>query len=737
MMRVAIRGTSLSLRFLSGSRRALARARRAALSARAAPKLSKVPFVNWLGSVFPTEKLPVCSLYLEPGVHDLEYLNTDKDTGCIMDGPQRTMMHDMIGFDVETATEMVLENARSGDTGRSKGVFATARGSGGGKSRILEEIRRNLLRRDKVLPVAITFNFNSEIERDSWFKDVKNLGKAYALSLTVRVASVVFGVSYFSMSKLVQANLDCLDLSSTAVDEMIQEMVIFFVRRVNEGRAALGGPRTPGAVTPMVDTFVLLLDENRKVDAFADEVDMGGYVRTALMNSKLPGVNIGVVISDLGFLPEQLRTGADREVVLFVPPPRLSPERVLELWWKVGGLTAEQKALLLTLIAVYNNTPRGLEYAAEYLHLPKNINRRVNKELVSDLMDHMLVKASIRYAPLFPPTDILKAAFFREKVPVDASLFRAFQDSVITNPLANRSKNAKIIPDVSLLLLRVACDSADSIDDTLARIIEQGIDSVQGAMLGTVDRPPRPGDALEEALTQVLRIRLALAIETGSKSLTLLRLCGLQLEEGYSDDTATALQSPLKLTRTSVASVCAREVVKLGASSYDFSGVAFLAELDAIEVSADRPIRILRSARGDSWDVCVKAHNPDTGRPFHIFFDCKSGAEFVPGRNNSTVEELLRERQQYINTATVLSSGTAGGPPRDHVYIYCITHDGIPEGTLPPHKGEAGGLVVNGRDLLPHHCAIMARDRTLELLGPFAELYRAVRSSLSHKLAVE
>ena len=735
-MRVAIRGTSLSLRVFSGSRRALARARRAAPSARAAPKLSKVPFVNWLGIVFPAEKFPVCPLYLEPGVHDLEYLNTDKDTGCIMDGPRRTMMHDMIGFDVETATEMVLENARSGDTGRSNAVFAIARGSGGGKSRILEEIRRNLLCRDKVLPVAITFNFNSGIEVDKkWWNALDNVGKAYALSLTARVASVVFGLSYSLTYDCMFTNYSSLDLSSTAVDAMIQEMVIFFVRRVNEGRAALGGPRTPGAVTPMVDTFVLLLDENRKVDAFADEDDMGGYVRNALLNYRLPGINIGVVISDLGFLPELLRTSTDRKVVLLVPSPRLSPERVLELWWKVGGLTAEQKALLLTLIAVYNNTPRGLEFAAEYLHLPKNINRLVDKELVSDLMDHMLVEANDRYAPVFPPTDILKASFFREIVPVDATLLSAFQDSVITNPLANRSKNAKIIPDVSLLLLRVACNSADTI--TLARIIEQGIDSVQGAMLGTVDHPPRAGDALEEALTQVLRIRLALAFEPGSESLTLKRLCGLQLEEGYSDVTATALDSPLKLTRTSVASVCAREVVKMSASSYKSSGIAFLAELDAIEMSADCPIRILRSAPGDSWDVCVKAHNPDTGRPFHIFFDCKSGAEFVPGRNNSIVDELLRERQQYINTATVLSSGTAGGPPRDHVYIYCITHDDIPEGTLPLRKGEAGGLVVNGRDLLPHHCAIMGRDRTLELLGPFAELYRAVRSSLSHKLAVE
>jgi hypothetical protein len=109
----------------------------------------------------------------------------------------------------------------------------------------------------------------------------------------------------------------------------------------------------------LADTFVLLLDENRKVDTIANQSDMSGNLRAALMNRKLPGLNVAVVISDLGFLPDELRTGTDRKVVLLVPPPRLSPDRVLETWWKPKqGSTEEQRALLLRLIAVYNNMPR-------------------------------------------------------------------------------------------------------------------------------------------------------------------------------------------------------------------------------------------------------------------------------------------------------------------------------------------------------------------------------------------
>jgi hypothetical protein len=117
--------------------------------------------------------------------------------------------------------------------------------------------------------------------------------------------------------------------------------------------------------------------------------------------------------------------------------------------------------------------------------------------------------------------------------------------------------------------------------------------------------------------------------------------------------------------------------------------------------------------------VCVKAYNPSTGRPFHVFFDCKSGAEFVPGRNNDRIEKDLIKREQYSQTTTVLGSA------RDHLYIYCITHEGVPEDTLSlntDNKIDVGG-------------AIMGCDGTFELLGPFAELYRVARSSSAKECA--
>lgn len=89
------------------------------------------------------------------------------DTGCVVDDSSHTTMRLIIDFDVERATETVLKIPQSGVTGTDKAVFAIARGSGSGKSRVVKEIRRNLLRRDKMLPVDITFNYKSGNEQEN------------------------------------------------------------------------------------------------------------------------------------------------------------------------------------------------------------------------------------------------------------------------------------------------------------------------------------------------------------------------------------------------------------------------------------------------------------------------------------------------------------------------------------------------------------------------------------------
>lgn len=189
---------------------------------------SKAPFYRWLDQIaFPAASFPVSPLYVKPKVHDKEYLNTVNDTGCIINSPQRTMAHPLIDLDPQAILDSVLEIAAMPADSRAKPVIAIARGMGGGKTRALETLRRLLLRRNGMLPLAITFNTNTPLDRDYWLETAKKAGstpeieKAYAVSLAARMVSAVFGLEYSAVVSRFYANLPQLDLSSSVAPDMI------------------------------------------------------------------------------------------------------------------------------------------------------------------------------------------------------------------------------------------------------------------------------------------------------------------------------------------------------------------------------------------------------------------------------------------------------------------------------------------------------------------------------------
>jgi hypothetical protein len=232
----------------------------------------KLPFPAWLHIVF--QEKSVSPLYVDPKSVD-EILNTEQDTGCIIDDPLRAMTHPMIDFDIEKASQQVLETSKERPNSKLKTVVAIARGMGGGKTRSMEEVRRNLMRRKTTLPIAITFNKKSEIASDPWLEqqtcDAYSFKRVYALSVSARMLSVVFGIPYSKTAELIDENLGRLDWKSVDAPTMIQETLKLVLQRVNEARALLS--------VDLVDTFVLLMDESAKADHKFDKEDLGAIVR--------------------------------------------------------------------------------------------------------------------------------------------------------------------------------------------------------------------------------------------------------------------------------------------------------------------------------------------------------------------------------------------------------------------------------------------------------------------------
>ena len=89
--------------------------------------------------------------------------------GCIIDEPKYAMSIPLLNLNPSALIQTVLTAAEIEPSTRRKPVCATVRGQGGGKTRALEEIRRAILcTRPNVLPIAITFNKDSNSDIDRW-----------------------------------------------------------------------------------------------------------------------------------------------------------------------------------------------------------------------------------------------------------------------------------------------------------------------------------------------------------------------------------------------------------------------------------------------------------------------------------------------------------------------------------------------------------------------------------------
>ena len=361
---------------------------------------------------------------------------------------------------------------------RAKPVITIVRGMGGGKTRALETLRRLLLHRNGVLPLAITFNTKTPLDRDYWLKDAKKAGsipeieKAYAVSLAARMASAVFGMEYDALANRLYANLAQLDLSSSVATDMIRDSMTFLVDCVNSARAQVTPP------TVAISTVVMLLDESRKMNEFTNESDLGSLARAVLLDKPIAqGLSAAHVFSDLSFRGIDLNSTSGREVMILALPPGLNLSQAVSEWGdrQAPGrvLTNETRNMLELVAASLNNMPRALEIVDDFL---RSNDGPINSSLLIDLYNEVTTRAGQKYSPSQPSIEALSAMFFREPVPLDDTLFDAISRSVVTNPITKIVPSSTIVPEASLALLKVL--STDSDANSFVKMVGEGIGSV-------------------------------------------------------------------------------------------------------------------------------------------------------------------------------------------------------------------------------------------------------------------
>ena len=229
------------------------------------------------------------AIYTQARVERREYLmKLATENPAIINDVFDTMAHEVVSLDAKSwATDAQQLAAKNASPKRT--FLATLRGSGGGKTRALEEIRWELLGMEGVLPLAITYNSAMELDAEvelAWSANSNKLN--YAMTVVARLAAVFYG-------KPLDEILDMLlqRAWSGGLKYPIQLIRAFIRHVVAKLRQS----------DMEVKTIVILADE---VASAEEQIapDVTSILRKAVLDeSILPDLQATVVISSLTLFP--------------------------------------------------------------------------------------------------------------------------------------------------------------------------------------------------------------------------------------------------------------------------------------------------------------------------------------------------------------------------------------------------------------------------------------------------
>lgn len=373
----------------------------------------------------------------------------------------------LIDFDVEKAVNECLQISSKKGNNRSKAVFVTVRGSGGGKTRALEEMQRSLLLKDGVLSIAITFNnnWNYETSLERWVEtQVKTRILYNTISVIARMTSVIFDIQFGYVSDLFHKELHSLDKSyQINTDELLRYFIRYIIERILPSRD--------------IKTFILLMDEVMLIEKGLDEIfpenpskDSGSPIRKALLDNNLnvsdtnstelsnniKTVNLGLVVSSLDASALK-KTNYGRALQAINVPSKLNPTRVLDEILGMKDCKDETlKSILKSLVSIVNKTPRLVEILVDFLK-EKNLNPSSDKSFLnSDVIEECFskIKNEIlkRYGQRMTSDRVLSAIVFGDNLKLkDENTLNAIAGSIISNPLESFNIDLDSIKKWSLL----------------------------------------------------------------------------------------------------------------------------------------------------------------------------------------------------------------------------------------------------------------------------------------------
>jgi hypothetical protein len=331
----------------------------------------------------------------------------------------------------------------------------------------------------------------------------------------------------------------------------------------------------------------------------------------------------------------------------------LGVDDVMNKWWKLDEFGLSKDWTLKLLTSTINNLPRALESTG--IMIVSELNKRkqigpmlkVDDDLILSVIDAVLYDLRIKYTALAPgkkrstilfdpstPEYLYELIYLGKKIAMDENVMLLLQSSVFTNSIQIIQKNEEILPEGSILMLIAQALESVTNSGSLLQPSSCLVNTYNGILDVLKSKHRDYGDALESAGINWIQTRIAVAKNSGKKTIKLSELFAIRsLSEKFSfeillPDTENYWNEEILFPR-----LC------------EGSG-KFLAAFNAVQYSN----QMFKSIDGQQWDTMLMTYRRDgvngEQKPFLIFIDFKSKGIMESKQSTKTPVELTQ--YQYV-----------------------------------------------------------------------------------------
>lgn len=639
------------------------------------------------------EEADVHPMYTSPQITRQGYIDALAQSHmAIIDMPAERLALPLLSFKTENEVAKVMDMTALAADPRNKSLVAVVRGTGGGKTRALEELRFALLQQKGLLALAYTYNAgmgmsaaDSAWAEDSSLSRAKQARVCYPFTVVARLACSLYGQELSSIEVPLRRavrlfDFEEWDLSRDFDVEMIRGFIIHAVRKLRSAGT------TVQEVVVLADEVLKVQEDFERNFGIPPNKDITSVLRKAMLDQEIMGdLRSGLVISSLA--PSPLgKTLSERGVVPVELAP-LIPEAIVRDWWGIADAKHQDK--LIATAAALCDLPRAVQFAHDYIKTRSTTDAPSMNEIVS-LMDSVMCRINQRYQPQMISRKHLRAVVFQEEIALDEDAIDSVMNSRFTNTINDFGGKPQIIPTASLVMLSAGAQRRKPGYDKCLVILREFVDNLV---------VKEKGDVLEWALEWWLRLRLALVEGEEATLQKLFQIDAVPQSQPY-------LNKAMSVTFVGPDV----KVIQHGRwpSSHD-GAASFMQNLDTITLGPGEAA-IVHLHPKEVFDLLL-AVRAKTGRIFLVCIEAKSSAGGGGPKNGLPDQGKQAKRlrqvveQSGVTDGTSLSGAFARG---DYIFLYLSSHKG------PREDQELA--------------AVLRRDDTERFLGPLWNIYRSVRT---------